>query len=159
QLDTMAGDTNAAAAHVEWARDRAREFDMVGAQAQVAVYQGRMAEARRLYDQTIDMASKGGLREVSSGYAVQIAWAEAVYGNRAQALERIRGLLRGPLTPVPQTRAAGVLGLADQPDEGEATLRPIVARSERTTLIGGTLLPIARAAIALGRGVPDRAIQ
>jgi eukaryotic-like serine/threonine-protein kinase len=60
---------------------------------------------------------------------------------------------------VPQTRAGGVLGLADQSDEGEATLRPIVERSERTTLIGGTLLPIARAAIALGRGVPDRAIQ
>ncbi|HEX2452933.1 MAG TPA: protein kinase [Vicinamibacterales bacterium] len=159
QLDTLAGDAAAAATHVQWARGRPREFDMVGAEAQVAVFQGRMADARRLYDQTIEMATKAGLREVSSGYAVQIAWAEAVYGNRAKALERIRALLQGPLTSVPQTRAAAVLGFAEQPDEGDATLRPIVARSAKTTLIGGTLMPIAQAAIALGRNAPDRAIQ
>ena len=159
QLDTLAGDASAAAAHVEWARGRPREFDMVGAQAQVAVYQGRMAEARRLYDQTTAMALKAGLGEVSSGYGVQIAWAEAVYGNHARAIEQIRGLLGGPLTAVPQTRAAAALGLAGQPDEGEATLRPIVARSARTTLIGGTLMPIAQAAIALGRGQSERAVQ
>jgi len=159
QLDTIAGDASAAAAHVEWARGRPREFDMVGAQAQVAVYQGRMTEARRLYDQTIEMALKAGLREVASGYAVQAAWAEAVYGNKTKAVDRIRNLLKQPLTSVPQTRAAAVLGLAEQPDEGDATLRPIVARSAKTTLIGGTLMPIAQAAIALGRSAPDRAVQ
>ena len=70
QLDTLAGNASAAAAHVEWARGRPREFDMVGAQAQVAVYQGRMTDARRLDDQTMEMALKAGLREVSSGYGV-----------------------------------------------------------------------------------------
>ena len=36
-----------AAAHLAWAKDRPREFDLVSAQAQVAAYEGRLREARR----------------------------------------------------------------------------------------------------------------
>jgi eukaryotic-like serine/threonine-protein kinase len=159
QLDLMAGDENAAAAHVKWAHGRPREFDVIGAQAQTAVYRGRLAEARQLYARTVDMATKAGLGEVATGYSVQFAWANAVYGNTSAALEEVRRLLKTPLTPVPQSRAAAVLGLAGDPAAAEATLPPIVARMSSRTLLGSTLAPIAQAAIARARRKPEDAVQ
>jgi eukaryotic-like serine/threonine-protein kinase len=156
QLDMLAGDENAAAEHVKWAHGRPREFDLIGAQAQVSTYRGRLADARRLYDRTIDLALKEGLNEVASGYAVQMAWAHALYGEAQRAIDQCRSVLRAGPTAVPRARAATVLALAGAPQEAEAALAPILQRGSRTTLIGSTLIPVARAAISLSRShAPD----
>jgi eukaryotic-like serine/threonine-protein kinase len=158
QLDMLAGDQTAAGEHVRWAHGRPREFDLIGAEAQVAAYRGRLVEAQRLYGRTIELAAKEGLKEVASGYAVQIAWAEALYGRSQRAIEECRSILREGPTPVPRARAAAALALAGAPQEAEAALAPIVQKSSRTTLIGSTLVPMARAAISLGRSEPAEAI-
>ena len=92
QLDMIAGHDAEAATQLEWAQGRARAFDLIGAEAQVAAYRGRMASARDLYTQTIEMAVKGGFNEVASGYAVQYAWTEALFGNADAAAKDPRSV-------------------------------------------------------------------
>jgi serine/threonine protein kinase/Tfp pilus assembly protein PilF len=157
QLDMIAGREAEAATHLEWAQGRARAFDLIGAEAQVAAYGGRVTSARELYQQTIEMATKGNFHEVASGYAVQFAWMEALYGNAEQARQILEPYLRTPLAPVPRARAATVLALAGKPAEGEALIRPTLQKSATSTLIGGTHLPVADAMIALARQRPAAA--
>jgi tetratricopeptide (TPR) repeat protein len=159
QLDVMAGREDAAAAHLAWARGRPREFDMIGAQAQVAVFQGRMSAARQLYARTIDMATKAELNEVASGYTVQLAWAEALYGNAVRAAAPMGALVAGRVSAVPLTRAVAVLALAGAPAEAEGALRAITTKTRPNTLLSGTHVPVAEGAIAIARKRPREAID
>ncbi len=159
QLDTIAGRDADAAAHIQWAQGRARGFDLIGAEAQAAAYRGREANARQLYQQTIDMAVKGSFNEVASGYAVQYAWTEALYGNAAAARQILRPYVRTPLAAVPRTRAAAVLAAAGQPGDAEALLRPVKEKSSASTLIGGTLVPFAEGMIAVALKRPAEAVD
>ena len=159
QLDVIAGRDAAAATHLEWAQGRARAFDLIGAEAQVAAFRGKMASARELYTQTIDMAAKGGFHEVASGYAVQFAWTEALYGNPDAALRILDPYLRTPLAPVPRARAATILALTGKPDQAETLVRPLTSRNPTSTMIGGTHVPVAGAMIALARKRPADAVD
>ena len=67
QLDMIAGHDAEAATQLNGRRQSARVFNLIGAEAQVAAYRGRMTLARDLYTQTIEMAVKGGFNEVASG--------------------------------------------------------------------------------------------
>jgi len=159
QLDVIAAHDSEAATHLEWAQGRARAFDLIGAEAQVAAYRGKMASARDLYTQTIEMAAKGGFNEVASGYAVQYAWTEALFGNPDVARKILDPYLRTPLAPVPRARAATILALAGKPDQAEAIVRPVAQKSSTSTLIGGTHVPAAQAMIALARQHPADAVE
>ncbi len=84
QVGMVLGD-GSAAAHLAWAKDRPREFDLVSAQAQVAAYEGRLSESLELYRKAIDMAKARDLDGTASGYAAQLAWTEALYGGKEAA--------------------------------------------------------------------------
>ena len=81
QLALIDGDEPAAARQLEWARDRPREFDMIGARAQAAGWSGRVREARQLYEEAAQMAERRNLPDVGTSH---LAWAssmELAYGN------------------------------------------------------------------------------
>ena len=61
QIGMLLGD-GSAAAHVSWAKDRPREFDLVFAQAEVAAFEGRLHEAADLYRRAADLAIARGLK-------------------------------------------------------------------------------------------------
>ena len=155
-------DDGTAATHLAWAKDRSREFDLVSAQAQVAVYHGRLREAGDLYRRAIDMAVARGLRGTASGYAAQLAWAEALYRERHRADDEVRRVLalvdadEGPGT-LPRFRAAAALALAGVQTEAMA----LVTRAEQSypeaTFVRTVLGPATRAAAALRQQKPDAA--
>jgi tetratricopeptide (TPR) repeat protein len=158
QLALMDGRAAEAHGHLEWARDRAREFDFVGAQAQVAAFEGRMRDARDLYRRTVEMARRQGFAEIGLGYAAQEAWAEALLGYRAEGVAAARALLASGPTLVPGVRVAGALALAGAPDGVDAILDRAVKEQPENTLTVDIYVPISRAAAALERGQPDQAI-
>ncbi len=97
QLAVMAGDAQEAVRHLDWARDQPREFDMIGARAQVHGWFGRVASARQLYEDTVRVAELRNLPDVGTGH---LAWAlsmELTYGyvDAARQLAR-RVLARNP---------------------------------------------------------------
>ena len=140
QLALLEGDMQAAEAQLTWARGNAREFDFVGARAQVASHYGRVIEARELYRQTTEMARGRNFAEVASGYATQAAWMEALVGNAAEAKAMAQVVIREGATPVLRLRAAAALGLAGAWREAEDLLGATpVGKSD--TLMNGVYVP------------------
>lgn len=158
QLATLAGDNEEAARHVEWGRDRPREFEIVGARAQVAACGGKVGEARELYEQTAQMAESRNLHDVGNNHLAWATWMEAVYGNYDRAKEEAyRVLARNPGYD-PQLRAALTLALTGSPDEAETIASHLSNKNSEHTIINSILAPVVRAAIELTRDQPERAL-
>ena len=159
QLATMDGDRALADATLEWGKDRAREFDLIGAQAQALAFAGQMARARVLYEKTSDMARRQGLLQVALGYTAQAAWTEALYGNRALALRQARAVLRADPSAAPRLRAAAALALAGAPEEAETAIAGTKPNEAGDLFVAVVHVPIAQAAADIGRGKPVLALE
>jgi tetratricopeptide (TPR) repeat protein len=163
QVGVLTGD-GSAGAHVAWAKDRPREFDLLSAQAQVAAFEGRLREAAELYRRAADMALARGLRGTASGHIAQLAWTEAVYRDPGVAAGSVRRVLTlvdsddGPAT-LPRFRAPAALALAGL----SAAALPIVTRAEErypeATFVRTVLGPVTRAALALRQQRADDAVE
>jgi tetratricopeptide (TPR) repeat protein len=159
QLALMDGDAAVAEQMLAWSRDRPREFDMTGAQAQAAAWAGRMAEARSLYARTVELARRQGLPQVALGYAAQAALTEALFGFKARTLEQAREVLRRDPSAVPRLRVAAALALAGAADEAARAIAGASDEPSSDAFVKLVYLPVAEAATALSRGRSDAAAR
>jgi tetratricopeptide (TPR) repeat protein len=158
-------DDGSANAHLAWARDKPRYFDLVSAQAQAAAYHGRLREATDLYQRAADMALARGLRGTASGYAAHLAWTQALLSTPAERPDRVRTAMArynsegdAPGT-VPRFRAAAAFGLAGLVPDAHALMSRAHQRYPESTLVRTVLLPSTRAALALQQGHAGEAID
>jgi DNA-binding winged helix-turn-helix (wHTH) protein/tetratricopeptide (TPR) repeat protein len=159
QLAVMAGDEAAAAQQLEWARNKAREFDMVGVRAQAAAFGGRVREARELYEQTLQMAERAGLPDVGTGHLAAAMSMDLAYGNLAQAAQEARRILTRRPSFDPKLRAALGLARTGATAEAEAIAGELVRAHPEHTTITLILAPMVRAAVELRRQRPERTID
>jgi tetratricopeptide (TPR) repeat protein len=159
QLAVLDGDQPTAIRHAEWARDRSREFDMVGARAQVAGCMGRVREARQLYEESARLAEVRNLADVGTSHLAWATWMEVAYGNTSRAHQEARRVLARNPSYDPRLRAAMTLALAGSASEADVVTEELARASPDHTLINLVLRPIARAAIELGRSQPARALD
>jgi tetratricopeptide (TPR) repeat protein/predicted Ser/Thr protein kinase len=164
QLGMLAED-GTAAEHLQWAKDRPREFDLVSAQAQVAAYEGRLQEADELYRRAIDMAVARELQGTASGYVAQLAWTDALFRDGARGTESVRRALalvaeerEGPGT-IPRFRAAAALAITGQAADALKLATRAESGYPEATFVRTVLGPVTRAAIALRAQKPDEAIE
>jgi DNA-binding winged helix-turn-helix (wHTH) protein/tetratricopeptide (TPR) repeat protein len=159
QLALIAGDEPAALRHIDWARDRPREFDMLGARAQAAAWAGKVKEARQLYDDAARLAELRNLSDVGTSH---LAWAtsmDAVYGNTQNAVQLARRALARRPSYDPQLRAALALAMTGHRRDAQAIVSELASNNPQHTLINSVLVPIVRAGIELGRKRPAQAIE
>ena len=159
QLAELQGDRPLAQQQIDWAANHARSFDISGARGQVAIYHGRIAEARRLFAETMKESSERGFPQVASGYAAQAAFAEVLYGYGRPALDQARQVLRSATAFEPQLRAATALALGGEPGEADAIVRRMKGVRSQDTLLQNAYLPVVEAAALIARGRPDEAIE
>ena len=164
QIGLVLGD-GTAAAHLAWAKNKPREFDLVSAQAQAAAYHGRLGEAVELYQRASDSAMARGLSGTASGYAAHLAWAQALFLRPDASGDHIRAVL-GRIenesdTPgtVPRFRASAAYALAGMSGEAQALMGRAQQRYPDSTFVRTVFVPTTRAAIALQRHQPDQAIE
>jgi eukaryotic-like serine/threonine-protein kinase len=164
QLGIGLGD-GSAAQHLEWARNRPREFDLVSAQAQAAAFHGRLREAVELYERAADMAVARGLRGTASGYVAHLAWTEALFADSHQVRERVTRIMGRMGTDadssgtVPRFRAGAAFALAGLTNEAQTLLSSAQQRYPDSTFVRTVLTPATRAGIALRQSRPDDAIE
>jgi eukaryotic-like serine/threonine-protein kinase len=151
QLAEMRGDRAAAQAQLDWAQPSMRRFDLIGAEAQVVAFRGRMAAAREHYAETVALASSGGFHLIASGYAAQAALTEALYGNARAAIAEAERV-SPEMVYAPRLRLATALALAGAVDEAEAEVRRFRDHRRQDTILHAIYLPIAEAAVHLARG-------
>jgi eukaryotic-like serine/threonine-protein kinase len=159
QLAVMAGDDQAAARHLDWARNNSREFDMVGARAQVAGFVGRVREARQLYEETARMAERANLRDVAAGHLAWAASMDLAYGNVSRASQEARRVLARKPSYDARLRVAVTLAATGSTAESEDIADELSRANPEHTFINSVLVPIVRASIELRRRRPDRAIE
>jgi DNA-binding winged helix-turn-helix (wHTH) protein/tetratricopeptide (TPR) repeat protein len=159
QLAVLAGDKEEAASHVEWGRDRPREFEFVGARAQVAACAGKIREARELYQQTAQMAESRNLPDVGSSHFAWASWMELAFGHFDQAREIARRVLARKPGYDPQLRAAVTLAVTGSQNEAESISNDLSSTNPEHTIINSILAPMVRAAIALSRDEPERVLE
>lgn len=159
QLAELQGDGALAQQQIDWAANHARSFDISGARGQVAIYHGRIAEARKLFAETMAAAAGRGFPQVASGYAAQAAFAEVLYGYGREPLEQARAVVKTATAFEPQLRAATVLALGGEPDEAEALVRRLRGVRSQDTLLQNAYLPVVEAAALLARKRPADAIE
>jgi tetratricopeptide (TPR) repeat protein len=161
QIAVQEGRDEEAQRHLDVARGRAREFDMLGAEAQVAVFTGEFGRGFALYRQAESMARAAGLDEIGDGYAAQLGLVHALLGDHEQALTLARPHLASRNVSVRMT-AALACGLARAPApvlrEAQRAVDEAAAAHHTDTLTTAVSIGLARAALALAAGRPADAI-
>jgi DNA-binding winged helix-turn-helix (wHTH) protein/tetratricopeptide (TPR) repeat protein len=159
QLAILEGDEQTAHRHLEWARDKPREFDMVGARAQAAAWSGRVREARQFYEDAARLAELRNLPDVGTSH---LAWAtsmELAYGNADAAVQLARRVLARAPSYDSRLRAALVLAVMGSDREAESIASQLATANPEHTIINSVLVPIVRAGVELARKRPAQAIE
>jgi tetratricopeptide (TPR) repeat protein len=157
QIEMLEGHPDAANAHLQWAKDRPREFDLISARAQWLAWQGRLREAREEYKQVADLAARRNRPETVAGYEAHVALTEALYGNLPAARSVANASLFGAggrsLSPgaIPRFRTTAALALAGDPAAADEIAREMVRRYPDSTLMNFVMRPVVRAASAITR--------
>src|SRR5262249_3057552 len=85
----LGSDTAEMQRQADWAKGKPDEFDMLLAEAEVAACAGKLASARNLYQQAIEIAQRGKYDEQAAFMTGELALIEALYGNSSQARDLI----------------------------------------------------------------------
>lgn len=132
QLSVTAGDATAAAQHLAWAKDRPREFDIVGAHAQTTGSSGKVRESRELYEQAARLAENSHFADAGTNHLAWATWRELAYGDMGRAAEQARRVLARSPSYDPRLRAALTLAATGSVDEAQA-IADDAATTDRTT--------------------------
>lgn len=164
QLQVLANDAGAAQ-QLSWARGRPREYDLVAAEAQIAMFEGRWREGEALYRRAADLAVARGLPGTAAGSRAHLAWLEAIYRPGPDLGARVSRMLdlgrrddEGSAS-TPRLRAALALALAGRREPALAIVTEAEARSPASTFVRTVLGPTTRAAVWLQAGRFDEAIS
>jgi serine/threonine protein kinase/predicted Zn-dependent protease len=128
-------------------------------QAGVAASQGRLSEARMLFQEGVDIAQRYNFGEQSAFLMARAAAAEAAYGNfdraRNEAIRAIEVARNRDTLSV----AAAILARVGATAQAEELVAEMEERFPKDTLIHSVWIPLARAAGEVERGSYKRAIE
>src|SRR5262249_1645809 len=159
QLAVIAGDKSAALKYLDKSKNNPRQFETLGARAQVAAWAGRVREARQLYEEAVRLAEQRSLEEAATAYLARAALLELVYGNLDQARDQARRVLARKPGYEPRCIAALILAASGSATEADAIINGLSKAHPDNTAINSILLPIVRAGIALIRERPEEGIE
>src|SRR5215467_571890 len=159
QLAILADDHDDASRHLEWCRDKPREFEMVAARAQIAACSGKVREAHELFEQTAAMADARNLADVGSGHLASASWMDLAFGDTARAREGARRVLARNPGYDPRLRAALTLAMTGSVEEAETIARELTKANPEHTIINSVLAPMVRVGIALAKADATQAIE
>ncbi len=132
---------------------------LLAAQADTEAWYGKLKNARELTQWAMDSAQHNDAKETAAGYQAEAALREVESGNREQARAEANAAVK--LAPNRDVRAMAALALARAGDAAGA--EKLAAELDKTfpldTLVQRYWLPTIRAAVALQRKDPNRAIE
>jgi serine/threonine protein kinase/tetratricopeptide (TPR) repeat protein len=160
QLAFLKGDKNQMAQSSAAAMGKQGTEDvLLASQADTEAWYGRLKNARELTGRAMDSAQHNDAKETAAAYQAAAALREVEFGNREQALLNAGAAVR--LAPNRQVRALAALALARAGDTKAA--ERLTAELDKNfpldTLVQRYWLPTIRAAVALDRKDPSRAID
>ena len=160
QLAFLKGDEAQMAQWVSAAKGKPGAEDLLlASQADTEGWYGKLKSAHELTGRAMDSAEHNDAKESAAAYQAEAALREVEAGNREQARADAKAALK--LAPNRDVRAIAALALARAGDTAEA--EKLAAELDKTfplhTRVQRYWLPTIRAAVALQRKDPNRAIE
>jgi eukaryotic-like serine/threonine-protein kinase len=135
------------------------EDQLLGAQSDTQAWYGKLQNARELTRRAMDSAEHNDAKETAATYQAELAFCEVEAGNRERARAEANGALK--LAPNRDVKAEAALALARAGDAAGA--EKLAAELDKTypldTVVQTFWLPTIRAAMALERKDPNRAVE
>jgi tetratricopeptide (TPR) repeat protein len=153
------GDSAAMARQLEASVGVGQTNAAYGWQAHSGAFNGSIRTAHEQFRRGIEMASRGGFKEVAAQLAVEDAEAHAVVGQCALALREVPGGLAFSRDNYALERASRVLALCGRNDDAGKLVKELGERFRDATLTTRVSMPLAIAAIAMKNGDPARALE
>ena len=138
---------------------RGDEDVMLAAQADTEAWYGRLKNSRELTRRAMDSAERNDARETAAVYQAEIALIEVDSGNREQGLADIDAAMKLAPNREVQEIAAVALARAGDTASAEKLADDLDKSSPLDIMIQRYWLPAIRAAIAMQRKDPNRAIE
>jgi eukaryotic-like serine/threonine-protein kinase len=132
---------------------------LLALQADTAGWYGKLKKARDLTQQAMDSARNNDAKETAAVYQAMAALREVESGNRERARADAVAALKLAPNQYVQVMAAFSLARAGDTAEAEKVADELAKTFPLDTLVQRYWLPTIRAAIALERKTPDRAIE
>jgi tetratricopeptide (TPR) repeat protein len=132
---------------------------LLAAQADTEGYYGKFKSARELTKRAIDSAQYNDAEETAASYQVAAALREVESGDRSQALADADAAVKVAPNRIVRAMAALAMARAGNATGAEMLAAELNKTAPLDTLIQRYWLPTIRAAVALGRKDPNRAIE
>jgi eukaryotic-like serine/threonine-protein kinase len=129
------------------------------AQGATAAYGGHLSNARDLTRRAIASAASAQLRGQVASYKVESALREALFGNLGEARKEATEASTLSADPYVRGWAALALALSGDPAEAQKLAEDLNQRFPEATFVRLVHLPTIQAALALGQGNPQKAIE
>jgi DNA-binding winged helix-turn-helix (wHTH) protein/Tfp pilus assembly protein PilF len=132
---------------------------MLYADSDTQAWYGKLKNARELTQRAMDSAEHHDSRETAAPYQAESALREAKIGNREQARNDANAALKLGANRDVKAMAALALARADDTARAEELAAELDKTFPLDTLVQRYWLPTVRAAVALERGNPNRAVE
>jgi eukaryotic-like serine/threonine-protein kinase len=152
------GDQAAIQRQLEWAVDNGQESAMLPEQVAGALFEGKLAKARELIRQAGRPAAPGNTAGDLAFLTAFHAEQAALFGECRPAGESTPGVKKG-LDPDIAIMQSLTLTSCGQTGQAEALVDDLAKSFPTHLVLQAAQLPAVRAAIALNRGNPDRALE
>lgn len=128
-------------------------------QAFVSAYEGRLRNALQMSRRAADLAQQAGHRERSALFETPPALWKAFFGNARDAKRLALARMENPHGRETEYGAALALALSGDSSRSEALANDLEKQFPEDTSVKFSYLPTVRAALALDRGEPAKAIE
>jgi eukaryotic-like serine/threonine-protein kinase len=151
-------DTGEMERQVKWAADHPSEpGGLLSQQSDTEAFYGRLRSAREFSQRAVQAAERNDLKETAEEFQTNAALREAEFGNAARAQEQSVSALA--MTSQPDMQVALAFARAGDPTRAEKLADEGQKKSPQDTIVVNYWLPTVRAAIAIDRGDPSRAVE
>jgi DNA-binding winged helix-turn-helix (wHTH) protein/tetratricopeptide (TPR) repeat protein len=138
---------------------RGLEDELLWNQAATAAYFGQVTKARSFTREAVASAVRAEEKEAAAGYEAAAALTAALYGNEAEARERVASALRLSTGADLQYHAAMALALTGRAAQARALAEDLDKRFPQDTIVRSIYLPTLRSQLALSRNDAQEAID
>ena len=160
QLDFLQNDAPGMAQQVAWASGKSGWEDVLAAEeADSVAYSGQLGKARELSRRAVASAERAEEKETAAGYEAAAALREALFGDAAEARQRVAAALRLSRGRDVHYGAALALALAGDAAQAEAMADDLGKRFPEDTLVHFNYLPTIHSQVALIRKDHSKAVE
>jgi eukaryotic-like serine/threonine-protein kinase len=159
-LAFLENDEGGMAEQIAWSAGKPEvENEMLGDQADTAAYSGQLAKARAFSHRVIASTESATGKQTAAGYEAIVALREALFGNAAEAHNRIDSALRHSTDLDVLYGAALALALTGDATQAERLGDDLDKRFLEDTIVQFNYLPTLRARLALNRNDAAKAVE